>query len=995
MKRIITSIIFIVSAMPVFAQTNWQQTVNTIIGVTLDDKNHFLQGYEELTYINNSPDTLNYIYLHLWPNAYQNDRTPFAKQMDQFGDTRFYYSKTSDRGYIDSLQFVVDGQSVDHNIAANAPDIARIDLPNPLLPGKEIKITTPFRVKIPQVFSRLGHTGQAYYISQWFPKPAVYDRKGWHPISFLEFGEFYSNYGSYDVTITLPQNYIVMATGNCTDAGEQHWLDSLAAAPIPADSMYRKGFPPSSYTMKSVHFHEDRVHDFAWFADKRWVVRKDTVTSPGSRQLVTTYAAFLPEHKKQWLKATEYLRNTVQYYGKWVGPYAYKTIKAVEGDMHAGGGMEYPTVTIIDKGANSDLRTTVIHEGGHNWFYGMLGTNERDHAWMDEGINTFYEQKTTKALKHKDTTLIKKSINTNTDLNDLLYFQAVATHTDQAIDQTAANFTKLNYGGDVYYKTAMMLRWLEQYMGPEAFEAGMQEYYDTWKFNHPYPEDLKAILQKHTDKSLDWFFDGALNTDKKIDFTITKVHSHDNQVDIKVRNKSGIVAPVKLEVVGKDKTTSVWIPPFEKNARLENVAADDWTSIKIANETPDLKTDNNVYRRYALFHKFKLSIRPLNSFNRSYSDKIFISPAFGRNQYDGIMAGLVLHDLSYPGNRFRFAMVPLFGTTSNNLVGAGSVGYIWYPENIFKEVMLQADAKSFDYNKTELNLSKPLYARYTKVAPSLSFTFNEHNLLSPVTRMLTLKAYNITEENFAFGTDSIPTTVSQQKTYTLLRYEHTNSRAYNPFSYSLEGHMGEDFAKINAEFNIRIDYFKKGKALHVRAYAGKFIAISNDPAVTQRYYLNSTFTGVNDYLYDGTYYGRTATDGTNAQQISVQEGGLKIPTQNTIGRSDNYMLALNLKSDLPIKLPIRLFFDICTYSDPTETTASTNKVLFDGGIQLFILNDLATINVPLVMSDNLNNYLKNTFGNNNAFGRSITFTVNLNNINWLKLPERLLKTAVQ
>jgi len=990
MKCSILAVFFILWCSELNAQANWQQTVNTIIGVTLDDKNNFLQGYEEMTYINNSPDTLRFIYMHLWPNAYQNDRTPFAKQMDQVGDTRFYYSKTSDRGYIDSLQFVVNGQGVDHNISANAPDIARIDLPEPLLPGKHVKISTPFRVKIPLVFSRLGHSGQAYYISQWFPKPAVYDRKGWHPLSFLEFGEFYSNYGSYDVTITVPKNYVVMATGNCTDAGEVQWLDSLAVLPLPADTQYIKTFPPSSYEMKSIHFHEDKVHDFAWFADKRWVVRKDTVTSPGNGLLVTAYTAFLPQHKKQWAKGTTYLKNTVKYYGKWVGPYAYKTIKAVEGDMHAGGGMEYPTVTIIDKGANSALQTTIIHEGGHNWFYGMLGTNERDHAWMDEGINTFYEQKTSKALAKKDTVVKKKS---STDFNELLYFEAVATHTDQSIDQTSANYTKLNYGGDVYYKTAMMLHWLEQYMGEADFEAGMHDYYDTWKFNHPYPEDFRAVMQKHTSKSLDWFFDGALNTDKKIDFKITKVHTHDSLADITVRNKSGIAAPVELEINSKEKTTYVWVSPFEKTTTLQNVDATNWSSIKIADEIPDLKKDNNLFRRYGLFHKFKLSVRPVAGFNTSNSDKLYISPAFGRNDYDGFMAGLVFHDLTYPENRFRFALAPVFGTTSNNLVGAGSVGYMLYPENLFKEILLQADAKSFDYAKTNFNLPKPLYARYTKVAPSISFTFNEHDLLSPVTRTLLLKGYNIAEDNFVTGSDSIPKISNQQKTYALLRYQHINHRTYNPFNYSVEGQMGADFAKINAEANIRIDYFRKNKALYVRAYAGKFFAINNDPAVAQRYYLSSTYTGANDYLYDGTYFGRTSTDGVNAQQISVQEGGLKIPTQNTIGRSDNYMLALNLRSDLPIKLPIRLFFDICTYEDPSATS-STGKILYDGGVQLY-LTDLVTVNVPLLISDDLDNYLNKTYGSKNAFSRRITFALNINNVNWLKLPSILLKQVVQ
>jgi hypothetical protein len=145
-------------------------------------------------------------------------------------------------------------------------------------------------VKIPEVFSRMGHTGQAYYISQWFPKPAVYDAKGWHPMSYLDQGEFFSEFGSYEVDITLPKNYVALATGNLTTASETAWLDSLARVP---DSLFKNEafFPISSSAYKTVHFSENNVHDFAWFADKRYIVRKDTMAN-GDREPLQIYTAF-------------------------------------------------------------------------------------------------------------------------------------------------------------------------------------------------------------------------------------------------------------------------------------------------------------------------------------------------------------------------------------------------------------------------------------------------------------------------------------------------------------------------------------------------------------------------------------------------------------------------------------------------------------------------------------------------------------------------------
>src|ERR1043165_3949526 len=277
MKRILFAACLLLSYTAI-GQAYFQQRVDTKIDVRLDDKKHFLHGFETFHYINHSPDTLQYIYIHLWPNAYSTDRTRFAEQQVINRNTVFYFSKTAERGYIDSLDFRINGEATNAFSASGYPDIARIDLPKPLPPGGTMDVETPFRIRIPKVFSRMGHTGQAYYISQWFPKPAVYDRKGWHPLPYSDQGEFFSEIGSYDVQITLPKNYVVMATGNCTDASENSWLDSRSTLPLPTDKRPHSHvkawrakvnkIPPSATEFKTLHYHEDNIHDFAWFADK-------------------------------------------------------------------------------------------------------------------------------------------------------------------------------------------------------------------------------------------------------------------------------------------------------------------------------------------------------------------------------------------------------------------------------------------------------------------------------------------------------------------------------------------------------------------------------------------------------------------------------------------------------------------------------------------------------------------------------------------------------
>jgi len=973
------------------AQPAWQQRVDTKIDVRLDDRTNFLHAFEEFTYTNNSPDTLKYIYVELYANGYKNDRTPFAQQMDRNGNTSFYYAKPKDRGYIDSLEFTVDGQSVEYNSADNSPDIARIDLPKPLLPGRKVKIATPFRIKIPIVFSRMGHTGQAYFISQWFPKPSVYDQKGWHPLPYLDQGEFFGEYGSYDVSVTLPANYVLMATGNCMDEKENQWLEERAKKELPSDTLYDKGWPSSDIETKTVHFHEDNVHDFAWFADKRWVVRKDTVLSPGNNQLVTTWAAFLPGYQKEWGHACEYMKETVRHYGKWVGPYQYKTVKAVLGDMHAGGGMEYPTITIVDKSVKTGLQTVIVHEVGHNWFYGMLGSNERDHPWMDEGMNTFFEQKTDRDIAHDTSLALKPGLD-----ETMFYFEQARTHNDQAIDQAAANFTKTNYGIDVYYKTALMMRWLERYVGEADFEAGMHDYYDTWHFHHPYPADVRTCLQRHTSKPIGWFFDVILNTDKRIDFTIVNASVNGNNTDVTIRNNSGVISPVLIdEMDGDNLVAKVWSEPFDHEITI-TLPGTEWNKLYVDDVIPDANRANNEYRRYAPFHRFGVGIGAYLGLNEARKDKLFIVPYFGYNQVDGIMPTILIHNISVPENRFRFILAPMYSIETKSFTGAGSIGYVWYPDNVFKEVMLQADGKTFHYNETLINLKSAEYARYTKFAPSLLFIFNEHDALSTVTRSLLLKAYSITEQNFDFGQDSAdaPTLKAQTKMYGLVRYKHQNKQTYNPFDYSAEGQIGADFAKINLEANKRIDYNRKNKSLYVRGYFGKFFPISGNGDVTSRYELNSSFSGVDDYLYDGYYLGRSAQSRIASQQISLQEGGFKIPVFNGAGRSNNWMAAVNLKTDLPLgKVPLRLFFDagLIPNDNPIMTNSSSTTLLYDGGVELYVIKDIFSIYYPIIMSSDFQNYLLNTFGRREFVSRSLSFTFQLQNINWLRSPSTILK----
>jgi hypothetical protein len=296
----------------VLSQDYFQQEVNYRITVALNDSAHSLSGYESISYINHAPNSLTFLYFHLWPNAYKNDLTAFAHQQLINGNTDHHFASDAEHGFIDSLKFRINGKPVAWEYCKDSIDICRILLNEPLRPADSIVITTPFYVRIPGDFSRFGHVGQSYQITQWYPKPAVYDRLGWHQMPYLDQGEFYSEFGSYDVSITLPRDYVVGATGNLVTEEERIWLEQKAAGKIIIRS------PGTNSGLKTIRYTEKNIHDFAWFADKSYKVAKgEVILSNGHK--VTTWAMYPEVESDLWNNTIEYINDAVRYYSQWYG----------------------------------------------------------------------------------------------------------------------------------------------------------------------------------------------------------------------------------------------------------------------------------------------------------------------------------------------------------------------------------------------------------------------------------------------------------------------------------------------------------------------------------------------------------------------------------------------------------------------------------------------------------------------------------------------------
>jgi len=577
-----------------------QNYVKYKIDVKLDDSKHFLEGKETIVYYNNFPDTLKQIDLLLYPNAYKTNKTMFAKQQKKYGNQKFWDSKDHQRGFINITKSLVNNSKSDVVVREDPISTGYIKLDNPLLPGDSVEIYTEWQVKIPYSFSRMCHSGQKYYISQWFPKIPVYDHDGWHPYPYLTIGEFYYEFGDYEVNITLPDNYVVAATGELTSPQSEHrYLDSLANVGREVLNMDFKEFlqwqmdhknPPSSENYKTLTFTAKNVVDFAWTASKEHLVQKSNFAYENSTDSIGIWNFFLPKNRESWKYAIEASEGTLRSYGKLCGHYPYPNVTTVDGDLIAGGGMEYPMLTIINSASNQmQMWQVIAHEIGHNWFYGILGFNERMQPWMDEGLNTYGEMRfmseefpDTLGMLYDFPFVKNKLKNLNTQnvyqvaLNTAYYLNYIEPGNLDSYDYE----TSMNYFISVYQRPAMGLRLMEQSVGTENFTIAMNAFYEKWKFKHPQPEDMQVSFENTLQQDLNWFFGDYIQTDKQPDYKLTDFDVKKNGDDfistIELENKGEATQPFDI-VLYKDgkELTKNWYFNDEDNIEITTLEKPD------------------------------------------------------------------------------------------------------------------------------------------------------------------------------------------------------------------------------------------------------------------------------------------------------------------------------------------------------------------------------------------------------------------------------------
>lgn len=960
MKFIILIVTLFLSSNLSFAQNEWQQTVNYTIDVKLNDIDHLLNGNIEMEYINNSPDALGFIYIHLWANAYDNHKTALARQLHVGGNDILRYDNDSLKGCIAQMDFKVNNNSVRWEYDVDHKDIAKIYLASPLASGGSIKISSPFQVKIPSGdISRLGHVGQSYQITQWYPKPAVYDKNGWHPMPYLNQGEFYSEYGSYDVKITLPDNYVVGSTGDLQNEEEKAFLKNksdetkLAVVPMTKKAKDANKFPPSSTKFKTLQYIQSKVHDFAWFADKRYMVLQDEVELPHSKRKVTTYAMFTPRNAYLWKNASEYIKDGTYYYSLWNGDYPYSQVTAVDGTISAGGGMEYPNVTVIGNSRTAnELEIVIVHEVGHNWFYGILGSNERDHGWMDEGLNTLNEIRYIQTKYPGNTRLTDQVLNGKFHFDHLDYhdqadlsYQAIAKFgEDQPIETRSPDFHGINYGIVMYQKTGLVFHYLKSYLGDELFDKCMSAYFEKWKFRHPQPEDLKQIVEETSGKKLDWLFYDLIQTTNHIDYKLTKVKTKGGNTTVSVKNAGQVNGPIPVTLQNGTDSTTIWFEPG-KGKRTQTLAGN-YPSGQIdpTNHIPEMDRSNNTIKEKGLFRKIEpLKLEFFAGDNEPNNSNLFWSPILGFNHGDKFMLGAAIHNIGVTNNPFQFYVAPMYSFNREFVSGLADFHYTFLPARFVKQTKLGVSGRTF---KME-NITRGNVDFYSAITPYLIMKLGNRARNKPWAHELQFKGLIRQDEILGspnqlsyggFGNYSIDMFLPDHQWETKLRVDYHQNEEIR--SNATRGMVTSTY---------RYRYLKNNmiKWLELRLFAGSVLDQKN----TQFSYgvnglsLSGT-SGAQDLFFENLMFNRSSIPANQYTHRGDNQGGFS--STSSYGNSDDWMITGKIHADLPIQFPgLGAFMDYGIWSTGTTTESAWNLGL------AFRIRKVFQISFPILMSDNL------------------------------------------
>ena len=599
----------------------WQNKADYKIDVKLNETDKSISGNEVITYTNNSPNDIDFLWLYLDQNRYKNDSrsrmafTPNVSGEEEFnGGFNIKSVSVSKNGKLTPANYIINDTRM--QIRLNTPLKQKGD-------RIEIHLDYSFKIRPPQGRGRSGwmnfKNGVIYDIAQWYPYMAVYDDlRGWNTLPFLGTGEFYHDYGDYDFSINVPSDQIVVASGELVNPDEvltKKEIERLNKAKksdktvhiISSSEVSTSETRPLSKERLTWHFKIDNTRDVSWASSNAFVWDAAKINLPSGKPCLA-HAVYPVESEGDtaWSRATEYLKNSIEIFSKNWFEYPYPNAVAVSGPV---GGMEYPAIIFCwYKSTRKHLWMVINHEIGHNWFPMIVGSNEREHAWMDEGFNTFIDVLSYKDFNNgeyepkRDHEFAPNGGNPAREIVPYLL-----NHTLPPVETFADNISLRYLHPLEYFKAAFGLVLLRDYViGADRFDYAFKKYIKNWAFKHPAPYDFFRSMNNGTGENLNWFWNEWFIQNWKLDQAVKGVKYIDDDPSkgslITIQNKDRMVMPITVEVKesngegGKTKLpVEIWLRNTEWEFRYSSTSKIDSVIIDPDQQLPDVDLSNNTW----------------------------------------------------------------------------------------------------------------------------------------------------------------------------------------------------------------------------------------------------------------------------------------------------------------------------------------------------------------------------------------------------------------
>ncbi len=545
------------------SQSYWQQRVEYEMNIDFDVEKNQFEGSQKLKYFNNSPDTLDRIFYHLYFNAFQPEsmmdkRSRTIEDPDRRVQDRIVKLDDSQIGFHKVTSLSQDGNEVSFKIEGTVLEVA---LNKPLIPGSTTVLNMNFQSQVPLQIRRSGRDnaeGIEYSMAQWYPKLAEYDERGWHAHPYIG-REFYAPWGDFKVNISIDKDYILAGTGTLLNPEEIGYGYEKEGTKVK-----RKG------KKLTWEFEAKQVHDFVWAADPDYT---HTTAQVANGPLLHF---FYEENEKteDWKDLPGLAVKAFDYIGENFGEYPYTHYSIIQG---GDGGMEYPMATLITGHRKiQSLVGVTVHEALHSWYQGLLATNESYYAWMDEGFTTYATAETMAQLF--------KSSTRSQDRNYQVYNYLTTSGKEEPLSTHADHFaTNSAYSLGSYYKGAIALAQMNYLIGKEVTARALKRYYYEWRFKHPDANDWIRVFEKESGLELDWYLDYWINTTHTIDYGVKSVEESESKTVVTLNREGKIPMPIDLYITFSDGSKKVYYTPLsilrgekQNDSGLERIVLEDW-----------------------------------------------------------------------------------------------------------------------------------------------------------------------------------------------------------------------------------------------------------------------------------------------------------------------------------------------------------------------------------------------------------------------------------